>query len=64
MRVRTLATTIGTGLTATALVLSGLVGGSVTAGAQTNPYERGPAPTASALRARSGDTEAPRVRAA
>ena len=54
MRVRTLASSIGAGLTATALVLSGLVAGSGTAGAQTNPYERGPAPTATALRASSG----------
>jgi dienelactone hydrolase len=36
------------------LVLSSLVAGSSPAAAQTNPYERGPAPTASALRAASG----------
>ena len=53
MRVRSLKTTIGTGVTAAALVLSGLVGSSPVE-AQSNPYERGPAPTQSALRARSG----------
>ncbi len=54
MRVRSFASSVGAGLAATALVLSGLVAGSSSAGAQTNPYERGPAPTASALRASSG----------
>ncbi|MDD9350304.1 alpha/beta hydrolase [Mumia sp.] len=45
-------TAIGTGVTAAALVLTGLVGSP--ADAQSNPFERGPAPTASSLRARSG----------
>jgi len=52
MRVRSLKTAIGTGVTAAALVLTGLVGSP--ADAQSNPFERGPAPTASSLRARSG----------
>jgi dienelactone hydrolase len=47
-----LKTAIGTGVTAAALVLSGFVGSP--ADAQSNPYERGPAPSASSLRARTG----------
>ena len=54
MRVRSLASSVGAGLAATTLVLSSLVAGSSPVGAQTNPYERGPAPTATALRASSG----------
>lgn len=49
MKLRSIATSVGWGLTATAVALSSLVAGTSSAGAQTNPYERGPAPTSSAL---------------
>lgn len=41
-------------LAVTTLALSGIVAGSSTVGAQTNPYERGPAPSTASLRASSG----------
>jgi dienelactone hydrolase len=41
-------------LALTALVLSGIVAGATGAGAQTNPYARGPAPTEASLQASRG----------
>ncbi len=54
MKLRSIARSAGWGLAATAIALSSLVGGTSSAGAQTNPYERGPAPTSSSLLASSG----------
>ena len=54
MKTRSIAASLGGGLTAVALALSALVISPTTAGAQENPYERGPAPTESALRAARG----------
>lgn len=54
MKLRSIATSVGWGLTATAIALSSLVAGTSSAEAQTNPYERGPAPTSSSLLASSG----------
>lgn len=54
MRVRSLASSIGAGIAVTALAVTGLIGSPSPVGAQTNPYERGPAPTESALRASRG----------
>jgi predicted dienelactone hydrolase len=54
MRLRAVATTLATGLAASALAFAGLVAAPAAAGAQANPYERGPAPTTASLNARSG----------
>jgi dienelactone hydrolase len=54
MKLRSIARTAGWGLAATAIAMSSLVAGTSSAGAQTNPYERGPAPTSSSLLASSG----------
>lgn len=54
MRHRSIASSAGAGLVAVAIVLASMVAGPSTAGAQSNPYERGPAPTSSSLLASSG----------
>jgi dienelactone hydrolase len=53
MRSRRL-TALGGALAAATLAVTGLVAGSGPAGAQTNPYERGPAPTASSITQQRG----------
>ena len=67
MKLRSIARSAGWGLAATAIALSSLVaGGTSSAGAQTNPYERGPAPTSSSCdaspRARSPPSQTPSPR--
>jgi dienelactone hydrolase len=54
MRVRSLAASLGMSGAALALAVSGMVVGSSAASAQTNPYERGPAPSASSIRSDNG----------
>ena len=54
MKLRSIASSAGAGLVAVAIALSTMVAGPSTAGAQTNPYERGPAPTSSSLLASAG----------
>lgn len=55
MRLRSVRVSIGGILAVLAMALSSLLAGSGTAGAQTsNPYQRGPAPTAALLTAASG----------
>src|SRR5690606_28464703 len=44
----------GGALAAVALAIAGLVTGSTTAGAQTNPYARGPAPTPTSVTQQQG----------
>jgi dienelactone hydrolase len=53
MRSRTL-TSLGVVGASVALALSGIIAGSSAASAQENPYQRGPEPTASSVRDRSG----------
>jgi dienelactone hydrolase len=54
MRLRSIGRAVGWGLTATTLALSSLVMTPNTAGAQTNPFQRGPNPTETALQAARG----------
>jgi dienelactone hydrolase len=54
MKLRSIGSTAGWALAAVAVALSSLVAGQAGAGAQTNPYERGPAPTESSLLAAQG----------
>jgi dienelactone hydrolase len=54
MTLRSIARAVGWGLAVTTFALAGLVTTSGTAGAQTNPYQRGPNPTESALLASRG----------
>jgi pimeloyl-ACP methyl ester carboxylesterase len=54
MKLRSIASTAGWGLAAAAIALSSLVANPTDAGAQSNPYERGPTPTESLLQASSG----------
>jgi len=54
MKLRSVASTFGGTLAVVALALSGLVAGSAPSAAQSNPYQRGPTPTDSALRASRG----------
>ncbi|HEX6425359.1 MAG TPA: hypothetical protein VFZ79_17870 [Acidimicrobiales bacterium] len=51
---RTITARVGGCLAVVAMALTSLVAGSTTAGAQSNPYQRGPNPTSSSLLASSG----------
>jgi dienelactone hydrolase len=54
MKLRSVASSLGGTLAVVALALSGLVATAAPSGAQTNPYQRGPTPTESLLRASRG----------
>jgi predicted dienelactone hydrolase len=54
MRRRTIFGAAARGLVVTMLAVAGLVAGATGVDAQTNPYERGPNPTSSSIRASSG----------
>ncbi|HEY8525690.1 MAG TPA: dienelactone hydrolase family protein [Acidimicrobiales bacterium] len=54
MRLRSIVASAGGGLAVVALALASLVASPTAAGAQSNPYERGPDPTASSIRASRG----------
>lgn len=54
MKFRSVAASLGGGLAIVALAMSGLVAQPRLAGAQENPYQRGPAPTDASLRASRG----------
>ena len=54
MKARSVTATLVTALMAVALAFVGLVGAPTEVGAQTNPYQRGPNPTASSLTASRG----------
>ena len=54
MKLRSVASTLGGALAVVALALSGLVASAAPSGAQANPYERGPTPTETLLRASRG----------
>src|SRR5690606_17824906 len=51
---RTISARVGGCLAVVAMALTSLVAGSTTAGAQSNPFQRGPNPTSSSLLASSG----------
>jgi dienelactone hydrolase len=54
MKLRSVASSLGGTLAVVALALSGLVATAAPSGAQSNPYQRGPTPTESLLRASRG----------